>query len=245
MKLDTIKPLDIDPYIRKAKNKVALVGVELEGAWVTMPSGVTAPEHDGSVYHGKMPPGARYLGEIPTRAVPPAAIGALINHNYPKYCNETCGLHVHMSFDSLWHYQLLMVPEYPATMTEYLKRWAKASGFKDDHYIWPRLNGKSKYCKNLFYPDLQARTVRKGHDMDIPGERYTAIHYCGRLRTIECRTLPMPKKVSLAISGVHEVIHITNACLMLLGKQYPRKKDMVKVSLPNDVTYEETIISLV
>lgn len=242
MDLSNIKPLEIGEHLGKVKNRVALVGVELEGGWVQLPTGVAQLDVDGSVFDRRVPAGVRHIGELPIGPALPAGIPELIRINHPQKVNHTCGMHVHMSFDSLWYYQLLMVPEYQITMIEYLTRWAKDNKFKDTHHIWARLRGESQYCRNEFWPDIQSGTKRKDFNHDRPGHRYTHVHYCGRQRTIEIRTLPMMDKVKLAVSAVQEVISITNACLYVLGKQHSRSKVVDRITLPNEMVYEETII---
>ena len=242
MNLENVKPLDLDPYLGKVKNRVTLAGVELEGGWITLPPGVAALEHDGSVFNGRIPAGAKHIGELPIGPVMPAGIAELLKVNYPQKINHTCGMHVHMSFDTLWHYHLLMVPEYPVTMLHYLRKWATAAGLKETHPIWARLNNESRYCKNEFWPDRQASNKRKDHNMEVPGHRYTHVHYCGRQNTIEIRTLPMMEKFKSAVNAVHQVIQITNGCLYVLGKKAGRKGTAAKVQLPDNMIYEETII---
>lgn len=240
-----VKPLEIDEYLGKGKNRIALVSVELEGAWTKLPVGVDQLERDGSVFGGRMPPEAKHLGELAVGPAMPAAIPTLIRNNHPQKVNHTCGMHVHMSFDTLWYYQLLMIPEYQETVVKHLYQWAKDAGLKDDHCIWDRLAGKSKYCQREFWPDVQAGTKQKGHDMSRPGHRYTIIHYCGRYMTIECRVLPMMTKPVLAISAVQKLLDVTNACIYALAKKKPREKITGSVTLPNNMVYEETIMEQV
>lgn len=239
-----VKVLDIEAHLGKVRNRVALVGVELEGAWITLPDGVVQVEPDGSVFNRRTPVGTKYCGELPVGPVPPTAIGALMMSHYPHKVNHTCGMHVHMSFNTLWHYQLLMIPEYQETMLHYLTLWAKTKKtFKEGHHIWGRLAGESPYCRKEFWPDLQSSTKRKNHNMNVPGHRYTAVHYCGRQGTIEVRVLPMMPKVKLAIQAVQQVVDITNACLYVLGKANKNRViGTQEVVLPNNMIYSETVV---
>jgi hypothetical protein len=245
------KPLDLTGVIRQVKNRVALVGVELEGAWKELPAGVAGLERDGSVFKDRAPAGIKHVGELPLGPVVPAAMPTLITRNHPHKINGTCGMHVHMSFESLLHYGLLMVPEYQETVLAYLTQWAKeqtnskgAPLFGEDHYIWGRLRGESEFCRKNFWPDAQAATKRKGFDRVVKGNRYTVIHYCGRQNTIECRVLPMMSTPRHAVSAVQEVIDITNACIFILGKdkeQRLQKQMGGKIELPLGIVYQETI----
>jgi len=240
-----IKPLDLDGALGsdKIKARVKKIGVELEGAWSQLPPGVQRVERDGSVFRNRGP-GALFpfIGELPLPATPPNDIAPILTLNYPHKVDKTCGMHVHMSFDTLWHYQLLMVPEYQETICHYLKLWAKRKGFRADHHIWERLDGNSEFCRKGFWPHLQARYRDKDFDHNREGHRYTIIHYCGRLGTIECRVLPMMKNATLAIEAIAQVVAITNASLQVLGKG--RKKPEVingRVELPDGSGYEEHI----
>jgi len=233
------KALNIDAILGKVKNRVSRAGVELEGAWAELPPGILQLEGDSSVYPDRKPAGCPFTGELPIGPVEPAALPELMTRTYPTKVNHTCGMHVHMSFDNLWYYQLLMVPEYQETMITYLTKWANDNKFKEDHHIYTRLRGGSEYCLRGFWPDIQAATKRKTHDRTRPGHRYTIIHYCGRQQTIECRVLPMMTKAPLAISAVKQVIEITNACLYVLGAEDKREVVKGKILMKNGVSYEE------
>lgn len=242
MELENVKPLNLDSILGKAKHRVALIGVELEGGWIKLPAGVKQLEHDGSVFGGRIPPGVSHIGELPVGPVPREAMPELMKTHWPSKINTTCGMHVHMSFDRLFHYHLLMVPEYQETVLHYLTLWAKEQGFKEDHHIWGRLKGESRFCQKKFWPDAQAGTKRKGHDQNVHGHRYTVIHYCGRQNTIECRVLPMLPKLSQAINAVNRVVEITDACIHVLGPESKHLKCSGKIVLPDNMVYEETII---
>lgn len=255
MDLKNVKPLDLTGVLGKVKNRVALVGVELEGGWKELPPGVTQLVDDGSVFNRRMPPGCIAIGELPIGPIVPAALPVLLTRNHPHKINATCGMHVHVSFETLFHYGLLMVPEYQETVFKYLTLWAKEQTdgkgnplFKENHYIWERLAGDYRYCKKEFWPDAQVATKRKGFNMDTPGNRYTAIHYCGRQNTIECRILPMMNSAQVAIKAVMAFIDITNACLHVLGrdKELVRKgATSVKVELENGIVYEEEVVDTI
>jgi hypothetical protein len=252
MNLENVKPLDLSGHLGKAKERVALVGVELEGGWIELPAGAVL-EHDGSVFRGangqqQRPPGVKHIGEIHIGPAPVKGISELLRRNYPPKIHSTCGMHVHMSFESLYYYHLLMVAEYQETVLHYLIEWAKKQEFGDKHYIWPRLRGESQFCQKKFWPDAQAQAKRKGHDQQEHGHRYTAIHYCaprpGKDPTIECRVLPMMQKAPQAASAIQHLVDITNACIAVLGAKAKRTKASGRVTLDNNMTYEETIIEV-
>lgn len=161
-----------------------------------------------------------HIGEIPGRILEPKEIDSWMKRCYPEHVNDTCGLHVHMSFVKSLHYGRLMVPEYQATILTYLGKWAMNESIPKDHPIWSRLSGKNEFCKHEFFADVQARKTSKVYDHHGNGNRYTAINYChGQHGTLECRVLPMFEKVDQAIRAVHQVIDVTNACLKFQAKR--------------------------
>lgn len=249
-----VPPLDIDVPLQlaiagKLKNRVTLIGVELEGGWAELPPGIKQLEPDTSVFHNKRPPGTPHIGELGLGPAMPAGMPELLRTHYPKSVNDTCGMHVHMSFVNPRYYGVLMVPEYQTTVLKYLTDWAKGLKnkqgnpvFKDDHCIWMRLRGESRYCRIEFWPDVQANTKEKGHDQTTYGHRYTVIHYCGRLKSIECRVLPMMRTSATAAKAVRRLVDITNACLYVLGKDGKKDKFDANIELPEGLKYEETVV---
>lgn len=268
------------------KNRIHLVGIELEGGWVKLPDGVS-PIRDGSISGLRAPgsaspeptappPGRQRgesidaymrrheqaarealrqsaelwgtssslpklkIGEIPSHPMEVEKFTAWMKKFYPVSVNETCGLHVHMSFQSALHYQRLMVPEYPATIVAYVRAWAKDQALPPDHPLWPRLDGKSVYCQHEFSADLQSQHREKGYNQTANGHRYTVINYCWTTHsTLECRLLPMMASPELGISAVQNVLNITNAFLLTtLGKE---KRLEAKAVIPSgEETFSKT-----
>lgn len=176
-------------------------------------------------------------GEIPSPILEPNKVESWMKENYPSHVNDTCGLHVHMSFKSARHYGMLMIPEYQNTIREYIKQWATEEKLESSHPIWDRLSGKNEFCKFEFFPDLQASKTHKEYNHNGEGNRYTAISYrSGEHGTIECRLLPMMSTVELGIRAVNRVLSITNASLLYLREKEEKVKaelviagDMVRV----------------
>lgn len=263
--MDLKEPLNLDRVLGKTKNLIAMIGIELEGGWTSLPSG-TQVIRDGSVRGLRPPPGVTpvevglggrgisramieqhaanirrpnegpanvllraereltaqlatqpimQIGEIPSPVMPPSELEPWMRRYYPQSVNETCGMHMHMSFEKALLYQRLMVPAYPATIRAYVTLWAKEQKLPKDHPLWPRLKGDSVYCQHQFWPDHQVRMREKDHDQRREGHRYTDISYpYSRTGTIECRLLPMMETADLGISALKRVIDITNAFLL-------------------------------
>lgn len=238
--VEIVKPLDLTGVLGKPKNRIARASVELEGGWLKLPPGVQL-ERDGSVFHDEIPAGytRQGVGELPVGPIQPAGMPKFMKKYYPTLVDSSCGMHVHMSFESLRHYAWLMVPEFQETMIHYLTEWAKDEGFGPKHHIWGRLEGKSEFCQKKFWPDKQAAMKRKDHDRRRDGHRYTQVHYCGRYNTIEIRVLPMMVEAEQAIRAVQRVFDVTNAALFLLRDKQDKVKG--KIILPVGEVYEEEI----
>lgn len=237
--------LNIDRFLGKAKDRVNMVGVELEGGWIKLPPDRKAVDHDGSVFRPGFNPvdfeitsKLRYSGEIP---LPPLAIRefpSVMKVNYPAYVDASCGMHVHLSTKHAFAYQRLMVNKpfsYPGTIVEYMKRWAASQKLPKAHPIWERLAGNNEYCQHLFHADEQAKKADKGFNHHGDGHRYTVISYCwGRLKTLECRLLPMMTTADQGVAAVQEIINITNAFLAASKEKEPRLKSTVSSSGEDD-----------
>lgn len=222
------------PKPGKIRNRVELAGVELEGGWKKLPEGA-ALTHDGSVripeetevrQDGQIRNVTISTGELPSDPMEVTKIAPWMRKFYPSHVNETCGLHVHMSFESALHYQRLMVVDYQDTIVEYLERWGKEEGLPESHLLFQRLKGTNEYCQRKFWPDLQARR-KKSFDRRQEGHRYTIINYCySEHCDLECRVLPMFPEVEQGIRAVMRVIDITNAFLARGGSEEKLKGEV-------------------
>lgn len=233
-------PLDIDKARQRARNRIYRVGLELEGGWNKLPAG-TRLVHDGSVRFA-IP--INHVGEMPSPVLDvvkdsPTFWQTWLRTNYPHHVNETCGLHVHLSFKTAFAYNRLMTAQYPATVVEEFKKWAKAEALSGEHPIWSRLMDKSRFCQHTFDADRQVINRDKDHNQERNGHRYTVINYCySRYSTIECRLLPMMGNIDQAIRAVQELLDVTNAFLLALpiGREVKQK-----VSHEADDSTERTV----
>lgn len=261
------KVVNLDRFLGKVRNRIYKVGIELEGGWDELP-GATQLVHDGSVVfadqnaqryaavHGRYPANfklPRHVGELPSRPMPVEDFPKWIKQFYPQYVNATCGLHVHQSFKHALTYERLMVPEYQATVVEYVRRWAKEA-LPADHCIWERLDGKSVYCQDKYYADEQARQSVKDHDQHRHGHRYTVANYCFALHgTLEIRLLPMMPNAKTATEAIQRLLDITSAFLVETAisdtktlkerKESAREKPIVAAeTIPPDDVFKEEIV---
>lgn len=225
--MDGVNPLAISEYLGKVKNRIKLLGIELEGGWChgKFPRDENF-EKDASVFHDRTPVQRlrvkelkiSHIGELPSKKMMPAALSVWMKRCYPHMVDETCGLHLHMSFYSKIHYSLLMIPEFQKTVIVYMKDWAVEEKLPPNHPIWDRINGANEYCNHEFHADLQVCENKKDYDHFRKGNRYTAIAYRGG-KTIECRLLPMFETVDQSIRALKKVIDITNASLVKVAEK--------------------------
>lgn len=171
-----------------------------------------------------------HVGELQSDILEVPRLPLWMKKNYPQVVNDTCGMHIHMSFKGAMNYQRLMIPEYTSTLVDYMIEWAKEEGLKGSHPVWPRLKNESEYCQHKFQADEQANVTTKEYNHSAPGHRYTAVNYpFNRIGTIECRLLPMMETVEQAIRAVHRVLDITNATIVVVAKTFKEDKFIAEV----------------
>jgi len=247
--MDEIKPLDISKYLGKVRNRVSLIGIELEGGWKEFPAGEKF-DRDMSVFRERTPEQratvkrlriSRY-GELPSGTMMPATMPIWMKRCYPQMVDDTCGLHMHMSFRSKKHYSLLMTPEYQKTVIVELKDWAVAEGIRESNPIWNRLGGANEFCNHEYWADMQVMCQKKDYDHFRKGNRYTAVAYRSG-QTIEVRILPMFAGVEQSIRALRRIIDITNACLVVLANR--QKVDLLEIdNLPLGGIVERDVVNL-
>lgn len=259
------------------KNRIYGVGVELEGAWEKLPEGFHAHQivYDGSVKfpnlydinpnnHNLRPPRPRavkmpdgttvkpevvevYVGEIPSPVLTADNYGEWIRAHYPKYVNETCGMHTHTSFRSKLNYMRLMTPEFTNFVIKGLVGWSEEQKLHKTHPIWKRILTKNhNHCAHIYLGDNQVKVERK--DFNSRGtahSRYTAINYLWAYQmakgyetgTVECRLLPMMETPEQAIAAVAEVLKLTNSFLAKMKEKEPRREAKVALAPPIESRY--------
>jgi hypothetical protein len=262
----------IADLIGRCRNRVALAGIELEGGWTKLPPGGTvirdgsvrieppqmpaavrrayAAYNDGvhtskelELYKSWMAENnLRAAGELPSPPMQWAHVAKWVRDNYPQLTNATCGLHMHMSFRDLLHYQMLLEPGYPEAVVTEVTRWAQAR-LPGKHAIWSRLNGGSEYCQLKYFGAAQAALKEKRYERHAPVHRYTAINYAqGTHSTIECRLLPMFDTADEAIEALTLVRDITNA--YLVSRATPEPVLRIEAPLPEIAGGKTEIIGL-
>ena len=229
-----------DSHLATARQRVHLVGIELEGGWEKLPKGAEVVR-DTSV---RFPIAIAHVGEMVSRPLELAEYPKWLKQFYPHHVNETCGMHVHMSFQTALTYSRLMNPKYPATIVRYIRAWAEREGFNMDHPIWPRLDNKSEYCQHVYQAEDQVFITRKEYDHHARGHRYTVVGYpFGRHTTVEVRLLPMMADAAQAQRAIEEVLKITNAYLVATAKREEKLKGTVELDTSETTEIHEVHIT--
>lgn len=198
------------------------VGIELEGAFFTRYWNTTQGHYyeDGSVdiyIDDDETENIPFVGEFVSPPLSPAKINKWISRHYPDKYNESCGLHVHVSFKSLTSYHKILKPQFQKTIISELKTWAKDK-FPDLNH---RLSGRNEFCTFKYKPMYQLFEKYKN------SQRYTAVNYCYELhKTVEFRILPMMPTETHAIAAVQKLLELTE---QYISKQKRLKK--IKVTI--------------
>lgn len=171
------------------------IGVELEGGWN---SNINRKIYaDGSVRVV-----APYRGEV---ASPPSTleeIAKYIKNNTPDVVDDSCGLHIHMSFkNNSSSFLTLMEKDFYIFFKNQMREWGILQNLKPTHQFWHRLAGENRFCKDAFQPEKQVHMKGKGD------HRYTQLNYCYAMHgTIECRLFPGFTDPDIIISAVHALV---------------------------------------
>lgn len=203
-------------------DEILKIGVEVEGRWNQLPSrGIPQDEapidedgnrqrrglmYDGSVeFNGEGGWGnlghpidteGPLIGEAVSDPLRPRQAMEWLRESYPDRVNESCGLHVHMSFPPPY-LQWLMDKEFWDYYLREIRAWAEANPVPD--HFFDRLQGNNPTCRKRWHPDEQ---VHGGHDTRYSQWNFHAFRSHG---TTECRVFPAFEDVELSVSAVEFV----------------------------------------
>jgi hypothetical protein len=226
------------PLLNGIVNRIAFVGIELEGGWDAPVRGFDVIR-DGSVVFERQrprniinpetglivglttpPPMPAYgIGEIVSPKLTVDQITDFMMRAYPQHVNDTCGLHVHMSFHNKLNYSRLMRQDYMDFVIDELRAFGNRMNIPREHMFWNRLDPDHpwtrQHCAHQFLADKQVLVKRK--DFQSRGtehSRYTFINYCeAQHHTVECRGLPMFATMEEGLAAVMATLDATNRYL--------------------------------
>lgn len=186
------------------------IGIEIEGRWLDLRAAKATAARLGMTGCGDGSVNCSNTSDAQPwefQTVPSTVAKALqqLVEVYPDESDQSCGMHVHMSFENLMDVSLLCTP---AFFTYFKTRWT-AWGDKMNIYgkannrgeFWKRLNGDNDYCRvNANTPNGNITRMDRYHQLNFSA--------WSEHKTIECRLLPMFRKSSLAVSAVKELVDI-------------------------------------
>jgi hypothetical protein len=169
--------------------------------------------------HGPTVPALNEVtGEFISNPLRARELPSWVYANYPDATDESCGLHVHVSFKHRLIYSRLMdIPRNPklyqdaepwthkrmrendfaSYLLSSLYRWGKRAKVPEEDF-WSRITGgNSRYCGTVDIDPI-------GQSLPEPsGSRYRALNYCyARHGTLEIRVLPAFRSRQRARAGV-------------------------------------------
>ncbi len=187
---------------------IAGLGCEIEGGWKSDRRLDAAIKADGSVrdlgYDFKG-------GEIVSPVfVSREDLAVWIEKNYPDRTNQTCGLHLHLSFKNSLYYSLLIDnEEFYNEFLEKIEKWGKICVPKATQF-WERLAGRNEFCERGFNADAQLMAV--GKDRSV---RYKHWNFCYNLyKTAECRLMPAFRDAHISVLATNKIVDIVENFLV-------------------------------
>lgn len=191
--------------MKKKLNKyINAVGVELEGGW-------KAGRRSGGKISGYLLKGDSSVRDIrmditgEVNSLPMSkmrSIRGYFKYAYPDRTNDSCGLHIHLSFNSNQYYSKLMSSKFYYYFIREMGKYASTLALIDDRVKFHhRLAGRNRYCRKEFEKSNYVYQVTE--EYPSVANRYNIINYSYReFKTIEFRVFPMFSKwqVSYAVS---------------------------------------------
>jgi len=197
------------------RTRIKQIGLEVEGGWRSQPPDL---HHDGSV---RGLPADMVVGELSSSPITGLANAeAWLRERYPHATNESCGFHVHLSFNEL-NYSRLMDEDFNNFFLAEMERFWLENRSKPGFDLFRfRLDGQNQYCQKIFRPELQLwRQEAYGDRGTHP--RYSQLNFCyGRHGTMECRLFPCFSDVADSVEALR-VFH--NCCETYLQRCQPEK----------------------
>lgn len=207
------------------------IGLELEGGWATPPFKAVT-DHSVKINHqcgsferqnchtcgcldhyGYVPVNGKWWqGETNSPALTLDKVAEWLKKNYPDVSNESCGMHIHLSFKSTGHYLKLMDIKFNNYFIDYMDKKAKNSPIGSSAF-WKRFKGENKFASPKFHPEKQVQVTGKGGT-----DRYTHLNYCWSMHgTLECRLFPMYSSIEVAGEAIKAFIDCVESYLDTVG----------------------------
>lgn len=206
---------------------VKLVGLEIEGGWEGTPGKppfdipiIADHSIDGRTLPSESPLQTTHVGEVVSEPMQPNldVINAWLEKYWPDEVNNTCGYHIHASFDSLKDYSLLTMKSFSFLLRKELHSAGEALALPPNHHLFQRLEGKNPFALLNFDASKQ---IKLRHKSVGDRTRYGFVNCCWGIHgTFEFRALPAFKDVNLAK-------HFTKCYLDFVEYYLEKSRDIV------------------
>jgi hypothetical protein len=217
------------------KQSWKFAGVEIEGGWKDTSKVLPIFKSDGSVrvpnylsyyddvfYRGEwddLTPemqhapkikskGAAYSGEVASPKLKnKKEIKNFIAKNYPDNTDWSCGLHIHISFDSLIKYAGIMTKSFHEQFMSMMNKFGDKYGYSDtetEYNFWARFKGDNSYCQKSFAP------------LPFQAAKYTMMNFSAfkhDRRTFECRAFPAFASKEVAYKAIESYLNLVDSYL--------------------------------
>ena len=207
-------------------NPFRQIGIEIEGGWlntervreyfkddysVEIPnfvrSGMVSPTPDCVYTYAS--------GEV---ASPPCdtleELFAFVDKAHPDAVNESCGIHIHTSFNTLDEYAKVMTPHFYdmllLRMESFGLKELGEDGAKDA--FWKRMRGELKWIQKGFYYADDLEKAKKNLQMNYGAFRSNNLGK-RKHQTFEFRILPSFEKSITTLKGVHAYLNVLGEVL--------------------------------
>lgn len=172
-------------------------------------------------------------------------------NNHPDEVDESCGLHVHVSFHKVNDYIRLMTPEFYEFFLKWLEDWGHKMEFPPHHDFWKRLRGENKYCHKLWADKECQHNHGEGHPLhptrhdpedqaacaNWNPHRYAQLNFCFlKHGTLECRVFPAFKDPRMSLAAVECIV----TCYQTYLSQNKAKQEPIKIT--QSTKYEDSIV---
>jgi hypothetical protein len=222
-------PRFTDVILADASTNIDRVGVELEGGW--------NDAQDFEIFgDGSVNVTANYVGEAHTYPRPYSlndestidAFNRQFENMYPDRVDNTCGMHVHVSFKSIGAYNAFVCNEFADWVIAGLKAWGANTTSSN---LKRRLAGENSFAETTYDAQTALRQCLTRNKHDAP--RYTAVNYCYNTHgTMEVRVLPMFKDKAVGQAAVKALIHLISLWDIANSPKIRKPQQLAQSELP-------------
>jgi hypothetical protein len=163
----------------------------------------------------------------------PGKVVSWVRHNHPRWVNDSCGMHVHMSFKALVDYERIMERDFAVWFEKEMAAWGKKNDITYQPF-WQRLRGDNQYCQpnsrlgeKITSQNILNHKLSKSK-VDQSFTKYYQLNFGAwkKYQTMECRLLPMFPDPKLSSKAVYDLICTFERYLNMPYEQLSNKRSV-------------------